>query len=587
MSTESEAIMTRSRAGTIKDSDDDNHLDRDHNHHGSKQTHEDTPPADGPQLISVSYHEDLKVFFRQTLQDMATITGTVVTEAVKSAMAAQEGTPASIQESHPPTTEQFPFRISTTERSNVTDQTEVIGMRSSNDPYHSASQESHYNQVHSAHPQPPAEELSSRVYNSCQPSTSGLQPVPAQENNTGYHQNYNHIKLPPFTGKEKWTVWYNRFMEVAHLRRWNNEQKLLELLPRLQGPAGEFVYEQLTPETRRHYDSLVEELHSRFRVVETSKTFRALFGNRDQLQGETPESYAAELKRLYDKAYPNRDRGTRSEDLLRRFLSGLLDEGARFHIEYVKDPEDMDHAVYEVVNFQETKRRQPRKESTDNRSRRPTRQLRQPTTYETLCMVAPSDSDNEDEESEKDQIRANRAPVRGRKSPSISRPHDTVETQVTQEHSDTKAENPAKKSNPCDGIKEALELLTKRLDKLEVNMRRPQNKNDQNRNPPNRRSNPRPYNSPPQPSQARNGDCFNCGEPGHFARECPHGSWMTGQMHVAVQPGMYNQMSGSRQYSGMVTRNSHPVNNNSNSPANPTPRDHRSSSTAQPSQHLN
>ena len=227
--------------------------------------------------------------------------------------------------------------------------------------------------------------------------------LPGSEYHSGPMQNSsrlnasNYIKLPPFTGKERWDIWYNRFVDVANLRGWNDEQSLLELLPRLQGPAGEFVYGQLSSQTRREFRHLVQELNARFRVVETSKTYRALFSNRDQRIGESVESYAAELKRLYDKAYTTRDLRTRSEDLLRRFLDGLSDEAARFHVEYIKDPADIDHAVYEVVNFQETKRKQGKREATENKTRRPARQARFDSQTE---MVSPSEEDDEDDDEE-------------------------------------------------------------------------------------------------------------------------------------------------------------------------------------------
>ena len=48
------------------------------------------------------------------------------------------------------------------------------------------------------------------------------------------------------------------------------------------------------------------------------------------------------------KVHANRD-----EDLLRKFLDGLFDEKARFQVEYVKEPRDIDEAVYQVVDFQE------------------------------------------------------------------------------------------------------------------------------------------------------------------------------------------------------------------------------------------
>ena len=73
------------------------------------------------------------------------------------------------------------------------------------------------------------------------------------------------------------------------------------------------------------------------------------------------EDFAAELKRLYHKAYPRRDIETRREDILRRFLDGSFDQSASFQVEYVKEPIDVDNAVFEIVTFQESK-----KQSTDS-----------------------------------------------------------------------------------------------------------------------------------------------------------------------------------------------------------------------------
>ena len=165
-----------------------------------------------------------------------------------------------------------------------------------------------------------------------------------------------NVKLPPFTGKEGWPVWFNRFSDVADRHQWDDEQRLDELLPRLQGDAGDFVYAQLSRETRQKYIRLIAELDARFRKVETAKTYGVRFSNRDQKAGESVEEYAAELKRLYDKAHPRRPVQTRSEDLLRRFLDGLSDEQARFQVEFVKEPADVDAAVQEVVMFQETRK---------------------------------------------------------------------------------------------------------------------------------------------------------------------------------------------------------------------------------------
>ena len=113
----------------------------------------------------------------------------------------------------------------------------------------------------------------------------------------------------------------------------------------------------------------MSELNSRFRVVETKKTFGARFSKRNQKVSESAEEYAAELKRLYDKAYSQRDSETRQEDLLRRFLDGLYDDKARFQVEYVKEPKTIDEAVYYVVDFEETRRRPSSYEGNDRKNK--------------------------------------------------------------------------------------------------------------------------------------------------------------------------------------------------------------------------
>ena len=73
-------------------------------------------------------------------------------------------------------------------------------------------------------------------------------------------------------------------------------------------------------------------MKGRFDVIETTKTFVTQFSRRNQSYRESAEEYAAELKRLYDKAYPRRGPETRQEDLLRRFLMGLHNNKARMHV---------------------------------------------------------------------------------------------------------------------------------------------------------------------------------------------------------------------------------------------------------------
>jgi len=157
--------------------------------------------------------------------------------------------------------------------------------------------------------------------------------------------------IPSFTGAETWKVWFTRFKDIVTRQGLNDEEKLDLLLPKLRGEAGIFVYDQLGSKVRRDYRLLTRELENRFRKVENPKTYGAVFSRRTQKVTESVEAYAAELKKLYDKAHANRDSATREEDLLRRFLDGLLDPNATFHVEFVKAPKNIDEAVDEVINY--------------------------------------------------------------------------------------------------------------------------------------------------------------------------------------------------------------------------------------------
>ena len=202
---------------------------------------------------------------------------------------------------------------------------------------------------------------------------SGRTHIRSSQFRSHHAQSSHHPRFPPFTGQEPWKVWYNHFKDVAQLHHWTETEKLAELLPKLQGNAGVFVYELLSPDIRANFRELVRELKHRFHKAENPRTFMAQFSNRDQNQGERTEEYAAELKRLHDKAHSSRDPETRREDLRRRFLDGILDERARFQVEYVKEPDNIDDAVYEVVNFIETRKRGYLAGAQDRRNRKSTR----------------------------------------------------------------------------------------------------------------------------------------------------------------------------------------------------------------------
>ena len=178
-----------------------------------------------------------------------------------------------------------------------------------------------------------------------------IQQSKAYNNHHDQPARFPSVKLPSFTGKEDWSTWITQFEVIASRFHWTEEEMLDQLLPRLEGSAAQFVFSQLRKETINSYPDLVSEINVRFTPIETSRSFAAKLSRRRQRPGETVEEFAAEIKRLYDKAHKYRDRRTRQEDLVRRFLDGLIDDEMRFELEFSKEPSTIDEAVYFAVNW--------------------------------------------------------------------------------------------------------------------------------------------------------------------------------------------------------------------------------------------
>ncbi|XP_069109870.1 uncharacterized protein [Argopecten irradians] len=276
----------------------------------------------------------------------------------------------------------------------------------------------------------------------------------------------------PFTDKETWKTWFSRFETVADRCRWGHEERLDQLLPRLQGKAGEFVLDQLTKRERNNYKILVRELNNRYRVIESSKTYAAQFSRRNQKPSESVEEYAAELKRLYDKAHKRRDTYTRTEDLLRKFFDGVYNEKASFEVEFHKDPKNIDEAVFHVVNYIETKRMPNRRIEDDDQNARKMRKVE-----------AEQCSDASENEWQDEDFIKNHNSVRAVNT--VNKEKNKQRTEVSNESQSAEGVDDEMK----DILVKACEQITSRMNKSPTNL-------DDRR-------------------------CYTCNEVGHISRNCP------------------------------------------------------------------
>ena len=357
-------------------------------------------------------------------------------------------------------------------------------------------------------------------YNSSEHRTENLPHSRRQES-----RELNEVKLPPFNGKEDWTVWVSRFETVAERRGWSDDKKLDNLIPKLQGKAGEFVFTQLPRGTLYCYSELIKELNSRFRVVETKRTFAARFSQSTQRQGETAEEFAAELKRLYAKAYSFRSEATRQEDLVRRFLDGLRDSDARFEVEYNKEPVNIDEAVFHVVNFVQTRRRGSSEEYSDRKFKKYTRR----TNLE-------SDGSSDEDAQEKGNDRVYRLPAKKDKVQNLKEDRrqqkkGSDKSAYAEENASLKVLSEAK-SLMQDLVKQIQEFT--RVTSGNTAMQQQQ-----------------------RPIRGRNVICYGCGVLGHIVRDCPQKGNNGRNQHPYAPPGT---LGDSAQGTGATSASTQPLN---------------------------
>ena len=145
-------------------------------------------------------------------------------------------------------------------------------------------------------------------------------------------------QIPPlskFSGEvsdgegECFSDWKEQFELVAGACYWTDQSKLVNLVTPLRGQAYSY-YRSCTSEQRSCYPLLVKALEDRFTPVRIQAVQSSRFHERKQSPTESVDSYAQDLRKLYQKAYPSTRQGSREVEakgrsvLAYQFIAELL-----------------------------------------------------------------------------------------------------------------------------------------------------------------------------------------------------------------------------------------------------------------------
>ncbi len=164
-------------------------------------------------------------------------------------------------------------------------------------------------------------------------------------------QQVNKVKRPAtYDGKSSWEDYLVQFQMIAEINNWDSRTQALELATSLRGQAMG-VLTDLDPEQRESYGSLVAALSARFEPSNTAEIFRAKLKGRVRGKTETLTELAHHIRHLTRKAYPSVGMQVREHLALESFIEALNDGELEWFVFQTK-PQSIDQAVETALEYE-------------------------------------------------------------------------------------------------------------------------------------------------------------------------------------------------------------------------------------------
>ena len=331
-----------------------------------------------------------------------------------------------------------------------------------------------------------------------------------------------HMKPEKYDGNSCFETFLVQFNNCAQFNTWNSVEKLHYLRWSMTGTAARMLWgtEEMT------YKQVVDRLRSRFGDLDMEEKYQAELQCRRRKPNESLRELAQDIRRLMMLSYPG-DHSVTSERLAKEYFLNAFDD-PNFELSVrEKEPQTLDAALkyaqrLEVFRNAVKQRRQrisrqvaestnSRSSSLEERVAKIVQDLQKPQHQSEVSTKQSQQQVNRDQSNESKK-RSNMKDKRRTRATTVdngdSWKDEILEKIKRLELAQQTAEANSKKIS---AENEALNKEVERLRHLE-----------QCRSVPTSESRPSELRNEGDQRRTDNRNCYNCGESGHFSRNCPH-----------------------------------------------------------------